>query len=120
MFWHKLAGQGIFMPTLRITAKWTNHPWQRHKICEEDFGGNLYKYKDYYQVKEPIRIRMSRYRLLDEKGTYAPVARSIPGKPLMKILIIGALNYNPERFCAWEEAGCRTVWLLVSCAFNGS
>lgn len=107
MFWHKLAGQGIFMPTLRITAKWTNHPWQRHKICEEDFGGNLYKYKDYYQVKEPIRIRMSRYRLLDEKGTYAPVARSIPGKPLMKILVIGALNYNPERFCAWEEAGCQ-------------
>ena len=50
---------------------------------------------------------MSRYRLLDEKETYKPVARSIPGKPLMKILIIGALNYNPERFCAWEEAGCQ-------------
>ena len=107
MFWHKLAGQGIFMPTLRITAKWTNHPWQRHKICGEDFGGNLYKYKDYYQIKEPVRIRMNRYRVLDEKETCKPVAHSVPGKPLMKILIIGALNYNPERFCAWEEAGCK-------------
>ncbi|MCD8318562.1 MAG: glycosyltransferase family 2 protein [Paraprevotella sp.] len=107
MFWHRLTGQGIFMPTLRITAKWTNHPWQRHKICGEDFGGNLYRYKDYYQIKEPIRIRMNRYRILDENETYSPVAQSVPGKPLMKILIIGVLNYHPERFCAWEEAGCQ-------------
>lgn len=107
MFWHKLANQGIFMPTLRITAKWTNHPWQRHKICGEDYGGNIYKYKDYYQIKEPIKIRMNRHRAIDEKETYKPVMLSTPGRPLIKILIIGALNYNPERFCAWEEAGCK-------------
>lgn len=115
MFWHKLTGRGIFTPTMRITAKWTNHPWQRHKICDEDFGGNLYKCKDYYKIREPLKIRMNRYRILDEKVTGKPVACSIPGKPSIKILIIGALNYNPERFCAWEEAGCQlyAYWLPV-------
>ncbi len=107
MFWHKLSGKGIFAPTGQITAKWTNHPYQRHKLCSETYGGNLYKYKWYYQVDEPIRIRMTENRIIDEHILYNTLSHIINKKPILKVLIIGALSYNPERLCALEEYGCQ-------------
>ena len=66
------------------------------------------------QVKEPVRLRMSRYRLLDEKETYKPVARSIPGKPLMKILIIRALDTTRNVFVLGKkpDANCMAIGIL--------
>lgn len=113
MFWHKLCKKGVFMPTLQITAKWMNHPWQRHRICGENYRGNLFKYKSFYHIDQAIRIRMSRHRILDEQNIYDPIVHSKASKPQMKILIIGALSYYPERLCAWEEAGCKLYGLWM-------
>ena len=107
MFWNKLIGKGIFVPTLQITAKWTDHPYQRHKLCSENYGGNLYKYKWYYQINEAIRIRMDKYKIIDEKELYSENLRIEVKNPSLKILIIGALSYNPERICAFEEHSCK-------------
>jgi glycosyltransferase involved in cell wall biosynthesis len=107
MFWTKLIGKGVFVPTLQITAKWTGHPYQRHKLCGENYGGNLYKYKWYYQIDEAIRIRMDKYKTIDEKELYSQDLKVKVKNPSLKILIIGALSYNPERICAFEEHGCK-------------
>lgn len=101
------------MPTWQITAKWMNHPWQRHRICGENYRGNLFKYKSFYHINQAIKIRMSRHRILDEQAIYAPIMHSQANKPQMKILIIGALSYYPERLCAWEEAGCQLYGLWM-------
>lgn len=113
MFWHKLCKKGMFMPTLQITAKWMNHPWQRHRICGENYRGNLFKYKSFYHIDQAIRIRMSRHRKLDEKKLASTLSHCIPKPMRMKILIIGVLGYNPERLCAWEEAGCKLYGLWM-------
>lgn len=107
MFWHKLINKGKFIPTFNISTKWTSHPDQRHKICCETYMGNLYKYKNYYNVDIPIRIRMTRSKIIDEKELYHPIKKKIVTAPQLKILIIGALSYNPERICALEEHGCK-------------
>jgi hypothetical protein len=53
-FWRKLTGKGTFVQTKKVTCEWTNHPYQRHKITGEKFGGGLNKYRRYYDVGEPI------------------------------------------------------------------
>ena len=107
MFWNKLVGQGLFVPTCQITANWTNHPYQRHKICNENFGGSIYKYKWYYHVKPPIRIRMSEYKIINEHELYKTIPHIYTEKVQLKILIIGSLAYNPERICSLEIHGCK-------------
>ena len=105
-FWRKLTDKGIFVPTKQVTCEWTNHPNQRHKITGEQYGGGLNKYRQYYQVKHPIRFRTTHYKTISEPEIYAPYRKEIlPCKDSLKILLVGELAYNPERMYAFEEAG---------------
>lgn len=111
-FWRKLTDKGCFIPTLRITCEWTNHPYQRHKICGERFGGGLNKYRAFYNVKTPLRFRCTKDKTVDEYEAYRIYREHLPVKTDgLKILIVGELAYNPERILAFEEAGCRLYGL---------
>ena len=105
MFWKKLLNKGLFIPTLKVSCEWASHANQRHKICSETFGGNIYKYKSYYQVDYPVRIRMSKYKIIDEFKMYSFLFHQKKRKSnkKLRILLVGALSYNPERICALEE-----------------
>lgn len=106
LFWRKLTGNGAFVPTGKVTCEWTCHPHQRHKICGEQYGGGLNKYRVYYGVKTPLRFRSGKYKTFDEIANYASY-RQTPTHDLdgLKILIVGELAYNPERIHALEKAG---------------
>lgn len=114
MFWHKLAGEGCFGMTEEITCYWTSHPAQRHKITGEKYGGGLNKYRGFYQVKSPIKMRVSKYKFIDEEKLYAGFHVRYPAKDSsLKILLLGELAYNPERIYALEQAGHQLYGLWV-------
>ena len=50
---------------------------------------------------------MTENRIIDEHILYNTLSHIINKKPILKVLIIGALSYNPERLCALEEYGCQ-------------
>lgn len=106
MFWHKLLDKGLFASTNQITCFWTQHPLQRHKIVGEKYGGSLNQYRSYYKVQTPIRMRVSKYKFVDEIEIYKNfrVEYSKSNQEL-KILLVGELGYNPERIYALERAG---------------
>lgn len=105
-FWRKLTDKGVFVPTDQITCEWTNHPDQRHKIMGEKFGGGLNKYRHFYKVQHPIRMRTTHYKTADENQQYISYRDKKPlAKDHLKILLVGELSYNPERVYAFEEAG---------------
>lgn len=111
-FWRKLTDKGIFVPTGQVTCEWTNHPDQRHKIIGEMYGGGLNKYRQYYDVQYPIRMRATNYKTIDEPKMYASYQKEIPlCKDFLRILIVGELAYNSERIYAFEEAGHRLYGL---------
>jgi len=106
LFWRKLTCRGTFVPTGKVTCEWTNHPWQHHKICGEQFGGGLNKYRAYYNVHEPLRFRSTNYKTIDEVSAFEAYRSPTNMKPEgLKILIVGELAYNPERIRVFEEAG---------------
>ena len=106
MYWQKLAGRGMFVPTGKITACWTSHPHQRHKLVSERYGGGINKLRNHYKTKTPLRIRLSKEKTWDEAKVYSSYRSecALAEKP-MKILIVGELAYNPERIYALEQAG---------------
>ncbi len=105
-FWRKLTDKGVFVPTDQVTCEWTNHPSQRHKIIGEKFGGGLNKYRHFYKVQAPIRMRTTNYKTVDENQQYIPYRdKKTLVKDYLKILLVGELAYNPERVYAFEEAG---------------
>ena len=115
MFWHKVTNEGPFGMTGQVTCHWTSHPAQRHKITGERYGGGLNKYRSFYQVKEPLKMRVSKYKFTDEEKLYANF-RAEPvhnGHPL-KILLLGELAYNPERIYALEQAGHKLYGLWMT------
>ncbi|KOH43332.1 glycosyl transferase family 2 [Sunxiuqinia dokdonensis] len=122
MYWHKLLRDGIFAPTRKVTCYWTNHPHQRHKILGEKYGGGLNYFRSYYGVSEPIRLKVSKYKFVDEEklyGSFRKQSQAIAHS--LKILIVGELAYNPERIYALEEAGHKLYGLWVqkpSFSFN--
>ncbi len=117
-FWKKLTDKGTFVPTKLVTCEWTNHPNQRHRIISEKFGGGLNKYRQYYRVQTPIRMRATNYKTIDESKMYAPFRHK---KPLannhLKILLVGELAYNSERIYAFEELGHQLYGLWTKPAF---
>ena len=113
MFWHKLAGKGVFSFTGQITCNWTNHPDQRHKKIQEKSGGSVYSYRSYYGVNEPVKIKVSEHKLLDEKKLYALFQKKTCHKK-MKVLLVGELSYNPERIHVLEKNGCELYGLWVN------
>ncbi|TQM51507.1 glycosyltransferase involved in cell wall biosynthesis [Arcticibacter tournemirensis] len=117
-FWRKLTDKGVFVPTKKITCEWTNHPNQRHRITSERFGGGLNRYRRYYKVQTPIKMRATNYKTIDENLIYKPFKEK---KNLsinsLKILLVGELAYNPERIYAFEEAGHKLYGLWANPAF---
>ena len=114
MFWHKLADKGLFSMTQKITCYWTNHPYQRHRLIAEKYGGGLNKYRGYYHVQDPIKLRVSKYKFINEDSLYSSYREKISVcEQSLKILIVGELSYNPERIYALEQAGHKLygLWL---------
>ena len=114
MFWYKLTSLGSFDMTNEITCYWTSHPAQRHRLIGEKYGGGLNKYRSHYQVKSPVKMRVSKYKFVDEEKLYADFRMECPlcESPL-KILILGELAYNPERIYALEQAGHKLYGLWI-------
>ncbi len=114
MYWRKLLDKGIFSPTKQITCYWTNHPHQRHKIVSEKFGGGLNYYRSFYKVTEPVKLKVSKYKFIDEEKLYEPFREEVPfAEDGLKILIVGELAYNSERIYALEHAGHKLFGLWI-------
>lgn len=114
MFWNKLLDKGDFIATRKITCYWTQHPLQRHKIIGERYGGCLNLYRSFYKIKEPIKMRISKYKFINEIDIYKNFrTRNKTKKNSLKILIIGELSYNPERIYALEKAGHKLYGLWI-------
>ena len=107
LFWYKLMDKGIIVFTNQVTAHWTKHPCQRHKIIMENLGGGLNCYRSYYQVHIPIKLQSRGAIPVDEEKIYVPFQNKIEylSRSRLKILIVGELSYNPERILALEERG---------------
>ncbi len=114
MFWHKLAKSGAFGMTNKVSCYWTLHPAQRHCIISEKYGGGINKYRSYYKIQSPIRMKVSKYKFIDEEKLYESFRKGqkLCENPL-KILILGELAYNPERIYALEQAGHTLYGLWV-------
>lgn len=106
MFWHKLEKAGQKAATNKVSCNWTNHPHQRHKIISERYGGGINHYRSFYKVQEPIKIRVSNYKFIDEEEMYKKFRKKTSlSKDSLKILLVGELAFNPDRIHALEEAG---------------
>ena len=114
MFWHKLTDKGLFAFTNKISCYWTYHATQRHSIIGENYGGGINRYRRYYNVTTPLKVKVCKYKTINEIELYKDYRQTLPlpEKPL-KILIVGELTYNPERIYALEEAGCKLYGLWV-------
>jgi len=116
MFWGKLRTYGAFLPTNRITAEWVSHPHQRHRIIDELKGGGIYKYKQFYGVKQPLRYQSRQGNLIDEFNEYKNFKELTvtPIEKPLKILLVGELAYNPQRIAALERQGHQLFGLWMS------
>lgn len=108
-FWQKLINKGHFVNCDIVTCQWTIHPLQRYKIMSETYGGHINRYRQYYKVEEPIRMKVSARKFVDEEKIYrdyrCDTKRVKRAKKSLKILLVGELSYNHERILALEEAG---------------
>ena len=108
LFWHKLTDKGYFHAVRAVTCHWTIHQHQRHKLMSERFEGGLNKYRQYYQIQEPVKLKVSDYKFIDESQLYQAYRNiSVPNLKgdSLKILLVGELSYNAERIYAFEECG---------------
>jgi len=108
LFWHKLTDKGYFHSAKEMTCHWTIHQHQRHKLMSERFGGGLNKFRQYYQIQEPVKLKVSDYKFIDEEQlyhTYRLGTINCKKEHPLKILLVGELSYNAERICAFEEYG---------------
>jgi glycosyltransferase involved in cell wall biosynthesis len=114
LFWKKLTDKGFFRMTEQVTAFWTQHPWQRHRLVCEKYGGGLNQMRQHYHIMTPIRLRVSKQKFFDEESIYADFRKpcKLCEHPL-KIVLVGELAYNPERIYALEEAGHKLYGLWM-------
>lgn len=110
MFWNKLQNEGHFISTNRISCEWVNHPQQRHKIINTEYGGGLSRYKQHYSVNEPLKFYTSNSKYIDET---APIQHSKISNGKLKILVVGELGFNPERLLAFENDGHQLYGLWI-------
>jgi len=122
MFWNNfMKNNPKTIGTREITCEWVDHSAQRHKIINEKYGGNIFKYKSYFGVKEPIRFENLYGTKIDEYKQYEPYRKKpVYKKDGLKILLVGELSYNPERICAFEEQGHKLygLWTNTPTEFN--
>ncbi len=118
MMWGRLrAGraESAFVNTGELTCEWVDHPRQRHKIVREPVGG-IMPYRQYYNVKGPLRFHTTVGNFIDEEKQYAAyTARpDTPAAPDgLKILLVGELAYNADRVLALEELGHKLYGLWM-------
>lgn len=116
MFWHKILGLGKINNTNCITCEWVSHPAQRHKIINGSLGGNIFKYKRFYNVQEPIKFKSTGRSLIDDnlyKNFRGNQFNKVKQRRL-KILLVGELAFNPERIYALEEYGHKLYGLWIN------
>lgn len=121
MFWAKLFKRGISVSTGQITCEWISHPEQRHKFIIETLNGGIYAYKNHYRVHKPIRFQSSQGCFIDEIETYKNFQISASSSHnKLKILLVGELSYNPERFFALEAKGHQLygLWITSPLIYN--
>ena len=115
MMWAKLRPLGEFVNTGELTCEWVDHPRQRHKIFREPAGG-IMPYRQYYNVKGPLRFHTTVGNFIDEEKQYSRyIARpDTPRAPDgLKILLVGELAYNADRVLALEELGHKLYGLWM-------
>lgn len=106
LFWEKLLTKKDALENASVTCEWVDHPHQRHKLINDRLGGGIYVYKQYYNVKQPIRFKSIVGNYIDEISYYQPFRNIQPAQSNgLKILIVGDLAYNPERIYAFEQLG---------------
>lgn len=124
-FWRALLAQGAtFAPTGAVTCEWTDHPDQHHKIVsgrglqtadwrDQVFGLSAYRRRYGVPAGVPLRWRPAAGGLpVDEPDRYRgldPAPRRAPDGPARRILVAGALGFNPDRLLAFPQAG-HEVW----------
>lgn len=114
MFWDKLKEKGTFVPTNQISCDWTNHPYQRHKLIFEKYGGSVNHYRSYYKTTKPLKMRISDFKFIDEEELYKNARKPIQtAKDALKILLVGELAFHPDRIYALEEAGHKLYGLWI-------
>ncbi len=118
-FWRELLRKGCrFRYTGAVTCLWSDHPHQNHKLISgrglqgsdwraQEYG--LSRYKQHFRIAPgtPIRWQPANGSLpVDEHVRYAGLPTPPPPDPNgLRILVVGALGYNPERILALEERG---------------
>lgn len=107
-FWNRLSDKGIFTYIDKETSSWTIHTFQYHKLINA-----LNKFRQYYNVQEPLRVRTFESRVIDEVKLYKNYHSLHGGKINIKVLLVGELSYNPERIFALEEQGCQLFGLWM-------
>lgn len=115
MYWINFLEIGNINRTCKITCYWTLHPFQRHKIVGERYGGGLNKLRSYYKIKDPIKIKISRFKFTDEEKLYSDFREkcTLESTNPLKILLVGELAYNSERIYALERAGHKLYGLWM-------
>lgn len=122
MLWDRLLEHGPAVETGRVTATWTSHPGQRHRVLREPQGG-LNTYRSRYGVREPLRVHTTVGHLHDEVEHYRRF-RDRPEMPTapdgLRILLVGELAHNPERILALAERGheLHGLWTDTPAWFN--
>jgi glycosyltransferase involved in cell wall biosynthesis len=126
-FWRGLLRSGVrFAYTGGPTCEWSDHPDQRHKLIsgrgrqtadwrDQSFGLSCYRQRYRVPANAPLRWRPAGGGLsVDEHLRYqrsAPVAAARPHA--LRILVVGALGFNPDRLLAFLDRGCELygTWL---------
>jgi hypothetical protein len=125
--WVRLLELGArFVYTGSVSCEWTEHPDQRHKIIAgfrhlsdtplgESGGTGLSAYRRRFGIAKGtwLNWQPSYGFRLDEGARYAryAVERQLPSDGGLRILVVGALGYNPERLMAFEERGHKLIGL---------
>lgn len=121
-FWEGLRARGArFAATGATTCEWGDHPDQRHKIIagrgaqnanQANHGYGLSRYRQFYRVPSGTRLNWQpvaqgepvdeRVRYLDPQAERAGARRRTDG---LRILLVGAMGYNPDQLLALERDG---------------
>ncbi len=126
-FWTGLLRAGArFAYTGVVSCEWGDHPEQHHKIVAGrgvhpadplDLDNGLSYYRQFYRVDgsqwldwQPVNSGMP----VDERARYGPLPAPPPPRPDgLRILLVGAIGFNPERILAFEEQGHRLAGLWL-------
>lgn len=121
--------------TAQISCEWTDHPDQHHKIVGETHdrrlpalrgngsGRGLAAYRSFYGVAAGMSLdwQPSRGLRFNEHKQYSGLSVSSVDRPdtaqagirPLRILVVGELGFNPERFISMVHAGARLYGLWI-------